>query len=283
MIVPGERMERPRKLRAGHRAPRTDFAKFVAELPRPVGRLGLTHVTTGYIIREIVDASAIVAVEDCPVLNEPLIYAFYGRVAFRKGGDQAPSDLHFLFPVVLVLDPEKLPSPKYVFGFDSGAFMHGMMDGHLDPDMPLFDFHVDADIGAAAAIAEHFFGGSAEFLGGRIAPAVEVPPSNFEATSYLKIVRASGSGSNSLDDRASTPEVTFADRVPVEGVVKAAILPDVLAGDEQIGGRLAALGVSVREYQWSSGTRPSEYHMQIRRLVEGLYEEFGWSHVKANG
>src|ERR1700678_2204973 len=34
----------------------------------------------------------------------------------------------------------KVSLPKYVFGFDSGAFVSGMMDRYLHPYMPLFDF-----------------------------------------------------------------------------------------------------------------------------------------------
>lgn len=260
------------------RPDRTDFANYVAALPRPVGLLGLTHVTTGYLLREILDAGRIAAVGDCPVLHQPLVYAFYGRSAFRNSRDGNPSDLAYQFPAVLVLDPAQTPAPTYAFGFDSGAFVNNFMDDYLDPHMPLFDFHVPPDVASAAALAQHFFGGPKPFLRNQPAPAQELPASNFELASYNRMLHAGGrsSGSNRLDDRVSTPELIFADPIPLAGAVRGAVLPDVLAGDDLIGGRLEAAGVAVREYAWSTASRPSEYHMLIRSLVEGLYAEFGW-------
>lgn len=260
------------------RPDRTDFANFVAALPPAKGLLGLTHVTTGYLLREILDAGRIAAVDDCPVLKKPLVYAFYGRSAFRSSRSEDPSDLAYQFPAVLVLDPAKTPAPAYAFGFDSGAFVNNFMDDYLDPHMPLFDFHVRPDVASAAALAQHFFGGGKGFLRNQPLPAQESPASNFELASYQRMLHAGGRGSqsNRLDDRVSTPELIFADPIPLIGAVRGAVLPDILAGDEVIGGRLADAGVTVREYAWSPSSRPSEYHMLIRTLVEGLYAEFGW-------
>ena len=271
----GAKMNDKRPLRARHRPNRTDFSKFVAGLPRPVGRLGLTHVTTGYLAREIVEARKIVALENCPVLNEPVVYAFYGRTAFRQQKDQQTSDLHFMFPVLLLLDPHATPAPKYLFPCDSGAFVSRFLDEFLDPNMPLFDFLLEPHVENAAALANYFFGDGDRFLKNQHSAEASVSASNFEASSYLRMVKAAGS-SNILDDRTSTPELVFEDPIPIEKCVRAAILPDILASDPEIGDRLRSFGVVVREYLWRSGSRPAEYHMLIRSMVDTLYADFGW-------
>lgn len=264
-----------RKLRL-QRPDRTHLADFVAGLPQPASRLGLTHVTTGYLMREILDASKIWSPMDCPVLGEPLVYAFYGRAAFRSGRADVPSDLAFQFPAVLILDPDQTPAPKYVFGFDSGAFMDGRMDDYLDPHMPLFDFHLKPDVASAAALAAYFFETSEKFWKNQPNANLEAPPSNFELDSYMRMVRA-GPSSNRLDDRVSTPELIFDQAIDLVPAVRAAVLPDVLSGDPQIGGRLAAAGILVREYEWQSLSRPAEYHMDIRKLIRGVYDALGWT------
>ena len=107
----------PRKLHTPVARPdRDDLRRLVGSLPRPPKLLGLTHVTTGYIFREVLDGGTLAAKEKCNVLNEPVIYAFYGRSAFRRADDGKPTDLPFLFPVVCIIDPAATPPPKYLFG-----------------------------------------------------------------------------------------------------------------------------------------------------------------------
>lgn len=194
------------------RADRTDFAAYVAALPPSNFKLGLTHVTTGYFMRDILDARKIAPTGPCPVLNQPLVYAFYGRPAYRNKADDTPSDLAYVFPAVLLLDPEKTPRAKHAFGFDTGAFMAGMMDDYVDPYMPLFDFHLPPDVQSAARLAQKFFGTPRDFLSNKPADAADVPPGEYEVVSYSKMVSSSGRGTNRLDDRISTPEFAFDER-----------------------------------------------------------------------
>jgi hypothetical protein len=265
-----------RNLHSAIRGDRDAFRRLVASLARPSKLLGLTHVTTGYIFREVLDVGKIAPIDRCQILKEPVIYAFYGRSAFRRAEDNVPTDLPFLFPVVCILDPAATPAPKYVFGFDTGAFVTGFMDDYLDPYMPLFDFQLEPNIDAAARLVEHFFGGANQFLDNTPRTDVNVPASNFEGVSYQKMIAAGGRGANKLDDRVSTPEVIFANEIDIAKAVKAVILPNVLSDDHEFGGRIATLGVKNDGYEWNGVTRPSEYHMLIRRRVRALYKEFGW-------
>ena len=265
-----------RKLNAlSGRPDRQDFARLVAALPESDFKLGLTHVTTGYFLRDILDARKIAPIESCPVLRKPLVYAFYGRPAYRNKADDTPSDLPYLFPALLLLDPDKVPQPKHVFGFDTGAFVAGLMDDYLDPYMPLFDFHLEPDVKSAARLAQAFFGTPRDFLANKPAGTFKAPAGEYEAFSYSKMVTSSGRGANKLDDRICTPELVF-EEIPIEDCVAAAILPDALAADPAIGGRIEAMGVKVLDYEWTSASRPSEYHRQIRKMAYGTFETLGW-------
>jgi hypothetical protein len=265
-----------RRLHSPVRADRDSFRRFVASLPGPANLLGLTHVTTGYIFREILDSGNISAIEKCKSLGEPVVYAFYGRAAFRNQGDMDPTDLAFLCPVVLLLDPRAVPSPKYAFAFDSGAFVNGYMNDYLDPYMPLFDFVLEPDVNTAAQLVEYFFGSSDEFLANVPKSDAQVAQSNFEMVSYQKMLVAGGRGSNRLDDRVSTPELVFSVPIDIGAAVKAVILPSVLSDDPEIKARIASTGAINDGYEWNGGCRPSEYHMLIRDRVKSINRDLGW-------
>ncbi|MGE8126313.1 hypothetical protein ACQKQD_04985 [Methylobacterium sp. NPDC080182] len=157
------------------RAPRKDLANFVSSLPNPDKILGLTHVTSSYTLRDIIDASEIASITECKVLKEKVTYAFYGRISYRNKDDMTPASLSSLFPSALILDPGLVPTPKYVFGFDSGAFYEGAMDQYLHPYMPLFDFLLAPDISSAARLVNAVFSNSDDYFYNRVRPEFKVP------------------------------------------------------------------------------------------------------------
>ena len=264
-----------RALRAkSGRLSRSDLASFVQSLPDSKKLLGLTHITSSYLLREIIEAGSIQAQEPCPVIREPVTYAYYGRAAFRGREDSKPTNLSFLFPSVLIVDPQRVPLPKYVFGFDSGAFVNGIMDPYLHRYMPLFDFLLAPEPRSAARLVAAVFQTDEDYFRNRPSANFQVPTSNFEAEAYRQIVLAAGDGR--LDDRVSTPELIFSDPINLRDSVRAAVLPDTLASDPMIGGALKAFGVTIYEYPWTNGSRPAESHFVVRNLVQLAYRNLKW-------
>jgi hypothetical protein len=267
----------PRTLRPLNGRPaRTDFASFVDGLPAPSKLLGLTHVTSSYVLRDIIDTGSIAAQVQCKVMGEAVTYAFYGRAAFRGSSEFQPTTLSCLFPSVLILDPNKVPPPKYVFGFDSGAFHDGLMDSFLHPYMPLFDFMLAPTPVSAARLVSAVFDTNDDYFANRASNSFTVPTSNFEADCYRQIVNGAGHGATPLDDRASTPELLFVDPLDLRSCVSAAVLPDTLAADHNIGERLKRLGIRVYDYPWTSCSRPVENHFAVRQLVQAAYKDLAW-------
>jgi hypothetical protein len=256
-----------RSLQRHGRAPRADFSDFVKGLPASNLKLDVTHITSGYILRDILESGGMSPDEPCPVLKENLVYTFYGRSAFRPSNSDEPSDLSFLFPVAVILDPSALPPPSRMFAFDSGAFMAGFMDDFLDPRMPLFDFQVEPNLEYAARLVAAFFGSEENYGRNRPLSSVNIPQSNFEAQSYARMVSTMGRGSNKLDDRCTTIECLYKAPLSLKGAVRLVILPDALAEDDEIFSKIRSFGAEVKEYEWTGGSRPSEYHMEIRRLA----------------
>ncbi|TXM65450.1 hypothetical protein [Methylobacterium sp. WL120] len=236
----------PRSLNAkSGRGPNDQFAKFVSSLPRADKILGLTHITSSYALRDVVNSGKIQALEPCKVLGEDVIYAFYGRAAFRSSHDIIPTALSSLFPSVLILDPASIPPPKYVFGFDSGAFMNGALDQYLHPYMPLFDFLLAPDLISVAKLIKAVFLNNEDFFNNIPSPSFTVPAANFEAESYKSIISSGGQGNVRLDDRISTPEIIFSDPIDLRRSVRAAVLPDSIAAEPTIGGVLRSYGITV--------------------------------------
>jgi hypothetical protein len=270
----GDRFTLARDLKAKSGRPsRSDFASFVKTLPDPKKLLGLTHITSSYTLRDIIETGSIEAREPCPVMGELVTYAFYGRAAFRGGTEFKPTNLPCLFPSVLIMDPRKVPLPKYVFGFDSGAFVSGMMDRYLHPYMPLFDFLLAPEPSSAARLVQAIFETDEDYFRNRPSATFNVPASNFEADCYRRIVIALDSD---LDDRASTPEIIFSNPIDVRKAVCAAVLPDTLARDPIIGGALKTFGVTIYDYPWTQASRPVENHFTVRNLVESAYRNLKW-------
>jgi len=252
-----------------------EASKISSESSPPISRnLGLTHVTSGYVLRDIIESGTISPSLPCKVLNEPLVYLLYGRPSYRSGINSGPTSLAFHCPVAIIVDPDVPVAPKYAFCFDSGAFVDGLMDAHLHPYMPLFDFCIPPDVASASRLVNALFGSPERYLSGGDPLDVTVDQSNFEAASYYAIVK--NASALNLDDRASTPEFVYKDSIDIVPWVKAVILPDNLASDPIFGGKLTRLGIPTLDYEWQGGCRPIEYHVLIRRLVKQVYEGLKW-------
>jgi hypothetical protein len=181
-------------------------------------------------------------------MGEKLIYTFYGRAAFRGKMDFEPTNLACLFPTVLILDPNAVPQPKFVFGFDSGAFVGGRMDRFLHPYMPLFDFLLAPEPASAARLVNAVFRTNEAYFQNSPSQDFKVPASNFEADCYRHIVLE---GVEGLDDRGATPELIFSDAIDLGKSVRAVILPDVLEKDPEIHTSLKRYSLDVYNYPLS--------------------------------
>jgi hypothetical protein len=93
------------------------------------------HTTDGFRLKSFI-SSGTIAVNRCKVLDEDLLYFFYGRPAFRRA-EEEQLRLTSKAPVVIVLKADLVASGLRMFPFDSGAFMKGRYHNWMHPGMTL--------------------------------------------------------------------------------------------------------------------------------------------------
>jgi hypothetical protein len=79
-----------------------------------------------------------------------------------------------------------------------------------------------------------------------------------------------------LDDRGTTPELVFAERIELDKSARAIVLPDVLEKDPDVHASLRKYNLDVLDYPLVSYSRPIENHFAVRQLVEDAYRRYGW-------
>src|SRR6266446_1357769 len=90
--------------------------------------LPLTHGTTLEHLSAIVastmgHSAGVIEVQLCDVFKKNLIYTFYGRPAYMKGGNEYTNDPAGL-PVFLVLDGTLIDRSVMMYPFDTGRYHH---------------------------------------------------------------------------------------------------------------------------------------------------------------
>lgn len=146
---------RPSSRPASSRPATSYFRKFVRQLPAHPESLPYTHVTDAHGLREI-SASKLIQTNMCDILGASLVYCFYGRPAYRKNQGEQASGLTSVTPVALILNPERMPEPRFIHPFDTGAFNAKLFRKHLHPAMTIQDFGLDPDLSMPGKLVAHF-------------------------------------------------------------------------------------------------------------------------------
>jgi hypothetical protein len=92
----------------------------------------------------------------CTVFNEDLIYAFYGRPAYRSRYDDSIG-LVARAPVIVVLSPDLVVSGTRLYPFDTGAYAAGRYQRWLHSNTVVDDFAQPATSEAARLHVSAFF------------------------------------------------------------------------------------------------------------------------------
>jgi hypothetical protein len=139
-----------------------EITRAVVNLPPLLDLIHVTAVGNGV---EIVSAKQI-ETRRCPVFNSDLVYTFVGRPAYRLRQGEIKSDQINRFPFVFVISPEKLGPPFHVYPFDTGAAFDGRYGDAADIYVPLDDYELDPNLGAAQRLIAWQFGGNAAYYDG---------------------------------------------------------------------------------------------------------------------
>lgn len=253
------------------RVPRRDFARLVRTSPASEKPLPLAHMTDAYLFRDIMDMSAL-APTPCTVFEEePLLYFFYGRPAYRAAVQAQSNGLDAYAPVCIVLKPDAA-LPHRIYPFDSGAFHHKLLADFTHHRMRKEDFELDGALDMPGRLVNLFWSNEQSYFNNRNVSNYVPDAMEFEAKSYQELIRFKGKGD--FDDRASAIEIQAAVPIDLSGNTLAVILPNDFARDTILAS-IEALGALALPYDHVSRGSPGEnvglIYSIVRELLSGRH------------
>lgn len=238
----------------------------------------LTHITKG-LGAEDISRTGQVGLANCKVFGEPLAYFFYGRPAYRIGGDGAIK-AEAACPFCFIFNASLIDKAKAIFAFDTGAFDNRLYKHVLLDEMNVEDFSLEKDQRRPNRIISSVFGSKKIYFDG---DTTQIPEPDkiseaweFHARSYLHLLTSPGR--NEPDDRICSIEVVFGEPVPLKGNLLAVIVPHTVWDKDKRApwlDKLKAEGVAIAPYLFVPGRHPEHYHALMETAVRDLYESWG--------
>lgn len=248
------------------RAPRREFAELVRETPPSETSLPLTHMTDGYVFRSIMEGMELEPAPCTVFDDEPLLYFFYGRPAYRAAAQAQSNGLDAYAPICLVMKPDAVP-PRRIFPFDSGAFHNHLLADFTHHKMVKEDFELDCMADMPGRLINLFWSSGEAYFNNRDTSNYVPEAMAFEAKSYQELIRFKGK--SGFDDRASTIEIQAAEAVALPENTLAVILPyDFAKGP--ILARIEAMDALALPYDHVSRGTPGENVALIYSIVRDL-------------
>lgn len=261
------------------------FKKWVSEQPKNSSKLlPLTHITLARFARDILSDGQIEP-RSCKVMGKVVAYFFYGRAAYRVGGDETVSTESRL-PICFIFKSDLIQQSNDVYPFDSGAFGGSLYKNYMGREFQLSDFSLAGEpsllnrlISTAYPSVEDYVSGNSENI---VDPDDVSNRGDFEAQAYLKLINSKGS--NTPDDRVGSIEVLFTDGIKIEDNLACAIVPHTLM-DPSLGApwlkELESKGIKILTYEYLPKRRTEYFQAEIEKLFRnyckerGLFEEGG--------
>jgi hypothetical protein len=241
------------------------FRDFVDRVTKPERLLPLMHTTDAFALREIA-AKGQLSARQCPVYNEDLLYFFYGRATYRPGALGATTSISAFNLCGFIVDGEKMPPPKRVLPFDSGAFSSELYKKYLHPGMTLASFEMTAAIESAAKLVSAFFGTNNNYISGTPTVGISAGAFDFEVQSYSDMI--SSKSTSTEDDRRSTVELQYSNELDFcPDNLLALIVPETLASEPTFVEFADRMGAETLQYE-SFRSDPSDDALNIRRLAK---------------
>lgn len=249
--------------------PRTTHSRYWTWLSaiHPVDSpLNWCHTTDGYGLRSMIEHGAIKP-QRCTVFKEDLIYAFYGRPAYRSR-HEGSIGLAARAPVIVIFRPDLAVRGARLYPFDTGAYAAGRYHQWLHSNTAVDDFALPATSEAARKHVSAFFQSNENYLKVRpIAPSVEYH-GEFEVEQLAHIL--SDLDAVEADSRRLAMELQVdtdlpLDRTIVDSLVLPSELLDALWLKTFLGG--SGAGIRIVPYDLQPNRRLEEYQMLLEGYV----------------
>lgn len=257
---------------------RTDFRDWIDLQHSPNWpHMPLTHISKSITAADIAK-SGHVELTDCEFFGKPLAYFFYGRPAYRVGGDGAIKS-EAVCPSCFIFEPTLIDQADAVFAFDTGAFSKRMYKHMLPDEMNVEDFSLEKDTSRAKKLIAKSFGSRLSYFQGDVSqipdPTTVTKSFEFHARSYLHLVTSPGR--NEPDDRIYSIEAIFEKRISLKENLVAVIVPHTLYKDGAPWLKdLESDGKIIKTYVYVPGRHPEYYQAQLESEAKVFYEQRGW-------
>jgi len=162
----------------------------------------LFHVCTSYAFRSIFNDLRL-DTKPCKVFNEPLLYFFYGKPAYRIKEGSEVGDAS-MFPVCWGIDANSIEDIVRIYPFDSGSF-DGIISQKIADHFKLDNFKLDNNLETIQKFISFFYETNNNYFKG--APSLDnasIPPQAYELQTLLRLAE---DRDKKLDDRANTIEI----------------------------------------------------------------------------
>lgn len=259
---------------------RSGFRDWVRRQPVPESQgFPLTHITKGLLAEDIYRAGE-VAPTPCDVFEKmPLAYFFYGRPAYRVGGDGAIK-AEAACPFCFIFDGSVIDDASKIFPFDTGAFNARLYKHAFTEEMELGDFSLDVSVDAPRQLIRGAFRSERSYIDGNttdfVSPEEGAEAWEMHARAYLSLIGSRGR--NEPDDRLASIEVLFERPVLIPGNLKAVVVPHTFwRGSDGAPwlSELARQEVEICPFQFLPGRAPDYYYALIEAQVKELYKKWG--------
>jgi len=252
------------------------FSRWLSKKERTsFGYLPLTHVTKAINLEKIVNGQTLNP-SKCKNFQTELLYTFYGRAAYRVGGDGAIRN-EALSPVCMVFNGELIERSHDVFPFDTGAYKNRMYKHHLGDELNLKDYAIGDNVELPNQLIQTLYSGVDKYFDAdsRVLPErLEITqPSDMSAGVYLDLVKSVGR--NEPDDRVGSIEVLLSDSVKLADHLRCIILPDAfdIEDDGDWLKKLRLMGCQIRFYKYVPGKDPEYYHCHLEAELRKFFIE----------
>jgi hypothetical protein len=258
---------------------RSEFRDWVDKHPDPGWEtLPLTHIAKGITARDIISSGRLEP-SRCDVLDAELIYCFYGRPAYRVGGDGAVKQ-EALCPYCFIFSPDLIKRAREIHAFDTGAHGKRLFSHILADEFSVSDFSLGRESKRADRLIGATFGSRSAYFDGDVSevgdPESISAPWEFQTRAYLSLITSPGR--NEPDDRVYSIEVNFADPISLEGALLAVVVPHTMWGAKENAPWLEGLaqtGVQICTYPYFPGRGAEYYQAQLEFTVRDYYKERG--------
>lgn len=256
-----------------------DFVQsFSDSLPQ---LLPLTHVADmGQLDRILQSGTLELPKDNSPCMDEPRLFAFYGRMAYRIHGqdDGRAHNVNIKKPICVLLHPDLLQEAASLYPFDTGAFIAGIFNDWFSSVKDQnerkqtcrnYELQPNADIAARFVVA--FFGTNEAYNNSNPLITLKKPATCADVNAYFAMIQ--NQGPSKEDDRSSTLEVSFTKIIEMNKKnILCVVLPDDGRGIEYITDALKRNDIPFASY-YAPRSHSSEFTGALRQKIKDIYAD----------